>query len=527
MRMGEADIIETKREEKIKKYLKNYLPLILVIVFATAIRFYYFFKVGEQPIWWDEGDYLSLAKIWALNLSPPDWYEHFVGLRPLLYPFVLTAFFKAGLGEMSVRFFTLLLPSIAAVYFTYTIGRSMYNKMTGFIAATMMSVYWVFLFYTYRILTDVPSVFLGLASVYFFWEFYVQKNKPLGLYLSMFFGVIAFSTRFPLALVPITIAIFLLFLKKIETFKDKTIWKGLGFTVLFLAPYIIYFILNKFYALKFYLVSGATVTQPIDWPVISFFLSLPFSFWKIAFIIGLISMYPLLLCIDIVWKQKTTKFNADIFVILFLLVHLFFYVVIIRESTDRWLLMMMPIMFIVAGRGLHWIYSLIGKYNQVAAIIIIGVVLVGGLYQNLTHVDKLIEIKKNTYLEIKLAGEWLKENTPPDTKIITSSVVQSEYYSERWNEGHSNKNHRMPPETHCIDNLGGTSANESCQRLSEELFEKSREEFKPDYFIVSVFEPVFTPQWVYSYGQRKNLTLVKIYMAKDNPQQPMLAIYKF
>ncbi|HLC53930.1 MAG TPA: hypothetical protein VJK03_05290, partial [Candidatus Nanoarchaeia archaeon] len=241
----------------------------------------------------------------------------------------------------------------------------------------------------------------------------------------------------------------------------------------------------------------------------------------------IISMYPLIIGADVLWKQKTTRFNADFFLVLFLAIHLIFYVAIIREATDRWLLVMMPIMFIISGKGLHWLYSLIAKHSKIVGIIAVSILLLGGLYQNLTHADNLIKVKKDSYREIKLAGEWLKENTPPETKIITSSVVQSEYYSERWNEGHSNKNHRMPPETKCIDNLGGTSANESCQRLSEELFEKSREEFNPDYFIVSVFEPVFTPQWVYTYGQRKNLTLVQFYTAKDNPQQPMLAIYKF
>jgi len=518
---------EAKKEEKIVNYVKENWLLFVVLAFAIIVRLYYFFKVGEQPIWWDEGDYLALAKIWALDLVKPDWYEHFVGLRPLLYPFVLTAFFKIGLGEMAIRFFTLLLPALGAVYLTYLLGKSMYNQYVGFAAALMTSAFWTLLFYTYRILTDLPSVFLGILSVYVFWDRYIVKNKPSGLYWAMFFGVLAFSTRFPMALIPITFAVFMLFVNKMKTFRDKTVWKGFWLTLLFLLPYLIYFAYNKFYALKFYLVSGATVSQPIDWAVIKFFISLPFSWWELSFILGIISMYPLIIGADVLWKQKTTRFNADFFLVLFLAIHLIFYVAIIREATDRWLLVMMPIMFIISGKGFHWLYSLIAKHSKIVGIVVVGIILFGGLYQNLTHADNLIKVKKDSYREIKLAGEWLKENTPPETKIITSSVVQSEYYSERWNEGHSNKNHRMPPETKCIDNLGGTSANESCQRLSEELFEKSREEFNPDYFIVSVFEPVFTPQWVYTYGQRKNLTLVQFYTAKDNPQQPMLAIYKF
>ena len=511
---------------EIKKYLQEHILLVGVLLFAAIVRIYFFIKVGVQPIWWDEGDYLSLAKIWALDMPRPDWYEHFVGLRPLLYPLVLFSFLKIGLGELSIRFFTLLLPSIGVVYFTYRLGTSMYNKLVGAAAAVMISVYWVGLFYTYRILTDIPSLFFGLACIFFFWEYYIQRNKPWGLYVGMLFGVLAFSTRFPLALVPISLALFLIFIKKWRVITDKTIWKGLGLTIIFLSPYIVYFITSNFYALKFYLVSGATVDDPLEWSTIGFFAGLPFTFWKIAFILGVVSFYSLFLYGDMIWKQKTTKFNADIFIILFMLVHFYFYIAVIREHTDRWLLMMMPLMFIIAGKGLHWAYSLIKPYSKSIAIIAVGILLIGGVYQNLTHAHNLIMAKKDSYKEIKLAGEWLRENTPPETRVITSSVVQSQYYSERWNEGHSNKNHRMPPETKCIDNLGGTSQNASCQALSEELFELSKAEFKPDYFIVSVFEPVFTPQWVYSYGQRKNLAVVQAYAAPGNPQQAMLVIYK-
>ena len=118
-----------QRGKTLKKYLSENILIVVVMVFAILVRLYFFIKVGEQPIWWDEGDYLALPKIWALDMPRPDWYAHFIGLRPLLYPFVLLSFFKIGLGEMSIRFFTLLLPSIGVVYLTYRLGTSMYNKI--------------------------------------------------------------------------------------------------------------------------------------------------------------------------------------------------------------------------------------------------------------------------------------------------------------------------------------------------------------------------------------------------------------
>jgi len=211
-----------ERKEKIKNWFKDRynLLLFLLIIFTIIIRLYYFFRLGAQPIWWDEGDYLAISKVWTLNQSTPEWWSHFVGMRPLLIPIIFAGFFKLGFGELVIRFFTLLLPSILTVFLVYLLGRDMYNKKVGIISSLMMSVYWVFLFYTFRLLTDIPSVCFGMLSLYFFWGIYLTRNKNYGLYLAIAFGVLAFSTRFALALVLISIVIFLLFLKKRAIIKD-------------------------------------------------------------------------------------------------------------------------------------------------------------------------------------------------------------------------------------------------------------------------------------------------------------------
>src|SRR5690606_7767310 len=132
----------------------------LLLSFTIIFRLYYFIKLGNQPIWWDESDYLSLAKIWAYNLPTPEWMTHFLDMRPLLLPLLWAGMFMLGLGEGFLRFFTLLIPSIGAVLVTYLLGRDLYNKSVGLIAGLMMSAYWVWNFYTYRLLTDIPAVFL-------------------------------------------------------------------------------------------------------------------------------------------------------------------------------------------------------------------------------------------------------------------------------------------------------------------------------------------------------------------------------
>ncbi|MDP1728803.1 MAG: glycosyltransferase family 39 protein [archaeon] len=524
-------------KEAVKKWFsdRDNQLLFLLMAFTIVYRLFYFFKLGTQPIWWDEGDYLAIAKVWAFNQPTPEWMSHFTGLRPLIIPIILALMFKIGLTELVLRFFTLLLPSIITVYLVYAVGRDMYSKKVGLIAGLMMSVYWVFTFYTYRLLTDIPSVFFGILCLYYFWSVYIKQNKNYGLYLSVLFGVLAFSTRFPLALVLVSIAVYLFFIRKFSLLKDKAIWKAIVIGIFALSPYIIYFISTKFYLFKFYFGANAvSVHQAIQWNIIPMIFSfldpvtqdpsapLYYHIFGLVFILGILSLFNLILGFDIFLKQRDKKYNADFFLFLFLFIHLIFYIAIFRAANDRWLLMLMPPIFILSGKGLVWFYNLLKGYSKEIAIAVVLLLLFAGVYQNFNHANNLIEQKKTSYGEIKLAGEWLKQNTPTDVKIITASIVQNQYYSER--DSYSIGVNGSGIEK-CWDKMGMLSTEPYCQEETEKRFNERVKEIKPDYFIISVFEPYFTPQWAYTYPQRYNLTLIQGY--SDAQGQPILILYKF
>ena len=507
-------------KEKIKEFLKSKenLFLVLLILFVTIIRLYYFFRLGAQPIWWDEGDYLAISKVWSLGMETPEWWSHFTSMRPLLLSIIWAVFFKIGFGELSIRFFTILLPSLVTIYIIYLLGKDLYNKKIGLISGLMMGVYWVFFFYSFRLLTDIPSICFGMLCAYFFWSLYIKRHKDWGLYLSILFGVLAFSTRFPLALILITCFIYLIFIKKFSIFKDKTVWKAGGFLLLCLSPYVIYFISTKFELFRFYFgESAVSIQQPIAWYTIPLIGSFLHSFWLVALLIGLLLLVPLILGFDVFWKQKNKSLNADFFVFLWLFVHLFFYIIIFRAANDRWLLMLMPAIFFIAAKGIMFIYNLVKKYSKELAIVVIMILLLGGAYQNLKHGFELTEIKKTSYNEIKLGGLWLKENTPENSKVVTASIVQNQYYSER-------QSYDFYTNDSIWKSCSG-SENETCQKLTEEAFNIEIQKLNPDHLIVSVFEPTFTPKWAYTYPQRYNLTPVAAFPA--NSQQPLLVIYEF
>jgi len=515
-------------QEAVKKWFSHRENqfLFLLIVFTVALRLYYFFKLGAQPIWWDEGDYLSIAKVWALNQPLPDWWVHFTGMRPLLMPIIWAAMFKLGLSELVLRFFTLLIPSIIAIYVVYLIGNAMYNWKVGIFAAFMLSVYWCFMFYTYRLLTDIPGTMFCLLAIYFFYKTYLQEKKQMGFYLFALFSVLAFSTRFPLVLIPATCLLYLFILRRFSLFKDKGFWKGMLAFLIFISPFLIYVASTKFYFIQFYFVKGVggviATKQAFGYSTLGLSMSLLHGAFLIAFIIGVLTLFRLVLGLDIFFKQKNESLNADFFIVLLIVVQYLFYIFVFRGSNDRWILMITIPMFILAAKGIDYLYHVVKEYNKEIALGLAMIILIMGAYQNLSHANQLIDMKKDSYGEIKLAGEWLKQNTPTDAKIITASKVQNQYYSER--ESYSIGGNVTGLES-CWDYAGNPTNSEFCLTETEKRFNEYVAKLKPDYFIISVFEPVFTPQWAYTYGQRNNLTFIQMYQDKNG--QPMLGLYKF
>ncbi|MFQ5531394.1 MAG: ArnT family glycosyltransferase, partial [Candidatus Nanoarchaeia archaeon] len=334
-----------KRKEKLKNFLNNPLNLtavaLLVIVIVTKL--YYFSLTSNQPTWWDEGDYLAIAKELAIpSVESPEWWGHFTRMRPPIMPLVWSFFIKFGLSEAIMRFFTLLIPSILLIVLTYLLAESLFNKRVALISGFLIATYWVVEFYTHRLLTDIPALFLVMLSAYLFWEYYEKRKKPYGLYLSIFFGVLAFLTRFPSALVTMSALAYLIFIKKHKFFTDKHIWIA-GF--IGVATLIPYFLWNKislgsfFPAAAFY---GSENTSTYFNPAWNLFQFIPqFIGWPITalFLLGLIyALFNVLIGFDVVFKQKSKKCNKHLFLVSWLILQVIYFVFVIKTGNDRWML---------------------------------------------------------------------------------------------------------------------------------------------------------------------------------------------
>ena len=241
MEEGKKEDIIEKRKVKLKNSLFGWVEdnydkiFILILILAFAIRIWIFMKTFNQPLWWDSANYMAVAKNWGLGLNIEDiWYYR----RGAFFALVGAFFFKFGLGEIGMRFFLTLI-STGVIVVSYFLIKEMFTKKLAILTCVFLSLSWLMLFFTGRVLTDILSAFLVLLSVLFFWKGYVLKKGNKLLYLSVFFFALAILTRMQ-NLMFIPVFLFMMFLKeKFKLFTNKTLWVSLIILLVVLVPHFI------------------------------------------------------------------------------------------------------------------------------------------------------------------------------------------------------------------------------------------------------------------------------------------------
>ncbi len=478
-----------------KEILKNkediFLIIILLLAFFLRIKY---FNINTG-IWWDEAEYLVMAKDFAFHPSWVDWSS----ARPMFLPLIWALFLKIGLGEISIRFFTEFIPSFGLVLLIYLIGTEIYNKKVGLISSFIYSVFWLSLFLTGRLLTEQTSLFFGLLSIYLFWKGYIKKEKNYYIYLSGIFMLVAVLIRFPTGFILLPLVLFLLIKDRLTFLKNKQIWLSVLITGLATIPYLVWnFIKFKsiFPAFQFYVTSEVTsaIHQFSEPAYYIFKYPLTYLNWPllIFFIVGLIIiLIDLTLGFDVIIKQTDKKYNEDLFVLLWILIPIFFFVFIYKYSEERYLLIILPAILFITSKGLLKVYEYIKKYNNIFAILLIFIILIYAGFQQYEQGKDLINVKKDTYLQVKEAALWIKENTPPDTRVhITANQMEFMAYAER-------------------KTSNGAGHNES------DFYDRMKM-FNPDYLIISYWyqKEVAYPDW-----------FIKILQENTERYQPVIAFF--
>lgn len=504
-------------EEKINKinWLDNILGfleknsgiiLIIILIFALILRLKYL--TINQAVWYDEAEYLSAAKNWAFGY--PSYELHYV--RPALLPFVMFILYKVGATEIVFRILILIF-SMIGVIFTYLVGKELFDKRIALIATTLISFFYVHLFYTARIMTDIPSAAMWLVSLWLFWKGYILKESKIYLWLFGFFIIVTILMRFPAGLLMLIIILFLSITEKLKFLRNKDLWTSFLIAVITLFPYSLWYYLTynkipiigaaEFYQSVNYLTTYLqllpnVIFSPI--PGISNLSQVLGNYLVLLFIVGLGTIiFNLIIGYDMIIKDK--KLNNFFFIILWLVIPFIYFAFFAGQvPEDRYLIYIYPVIFYFVGFTLITLSNFLKrqyKYGSFIGIIIIIFVIISTSITQAQYADKLIKIKSSSYIEFRQAGNWIKENSNKEDRVIAAGVPQLSYYSER----------------------------EIIYWPDLEEFEKLLQEDKSiKYIILSRLEG--SPEWSYRWPEENKGKVVPVQAYLDKNQQPILVIYQ-
>ncbi|MDD4878248.1 MAG: glycosyltransferase family 39 protein [Candidatus Nanoarchaeia archaeon] len=437
---------------------KHRLILIAILAFAFIIRLKY--MTVNAAVWWDEADYLTLAKHYGLGLP-----EQAAPWRARAIPMLWGIFYWLGANEWFIRFFNQFV-AVGSVLVTYLIGKEFFSKKIGLLAALFMAVYFEHLFWSARLSADIYSLVLfGLAAL-FFYRGYVKNEGKNYLYATGAIygaGIYAYDG---IGFLAIFLFLFLLVTERLKFLKNKKIWIIVGCALLAALPFAIYHQAefgSPYPRINMILSSPdeglAASQQGAVGKIIS---SLPnmFSYitstgyylgsglpaiglgsiakWAliIAFIAGLAAFINMFIGFDKVWKKENKRLIGDFYLLLWGFSVLLIFGIVNAFSAfifePRFVFPAMPILFIICALGIRKIFWFISKYNKEMAVAVVALLMIFGIYAQLSYADNLINYKKDSFSQEREGGLWLKEHTNPGDVIVGCGLsVPIVYYSER------------------------------------------------------------------------------------------------
>ncbi len=527
--MEETMHVVNERKSKLNKFLFSWIKddfdkyFIYILLAAFIIRIFIFIKTMNQPVWWDGADYLSAAKRLGLNLDIRDiWYYR----RGFLFPLLAAPFFTLGFGENGIRFLMAIF-STGFVFVSYMLMTRFVDKKVALLASICLTFSWILMFFSGRILTDIPAAFFILLSFLFFWDgYYLKKGNKL-VYLSAAIFVLAVLTRMQSLMIVPAFLIIAIMKEKQKFIFNKKLWIALFIFITLMIPQ--FYLYSSHYGNPItdigshYLGIGEKAEETgnartISLASLNYIFNLPYiltSWMFYLFLIGFAMFFlDLFLGFDKLFQNEILQKKFFVLSFLLCLFLVMGYVGQVDYVDQRYIIAALPFLFLIAVSPLIKLKDYLEKnmsFSKTLSAACILAILLVLMMPNILLAKNMIEEKKSSFIEVKEAGLWIKENSNSSDIIISTSLPQITYYSER--------------STYPFDFW---FKNEEFSDYSPDIngFLQFVEDKKPRYMILSVYESAGIPEWAKTLPEtnRELVTPVKVYNQGENP---ILIIYEF
>jgi 4-amino-4-deoxy-L-arabinose transferase-like glycosyltransferase len=264
-----------------------------------------------------------------------------------------------------LRIITVLI-SIGTILITTALAKKhLENSKTVLIVLALMALNWKFIVLSHYTNADIVLALTLLLSFYMFW-LYDKNQTNKNLFLTAIFFGLAVGTKVT-ALLSLPLFLYVIWKKK-----DKYGLYGFVFSM------AISFMISNPFSIIFFKDFGMRVLEMLSKEGGLVFDSADYSPFK--YLVGLMQMVtPAVLVAAIYGAYRKIKHTQDkdfdLFLVANVVLYLLFFSVQSRR-VDRWLLPILPIVFIYAAVGLEYVYEILkDKKYQIGLA-----VLVGGIY---------------------------------------------------------------------------------------------------------------------------------------------------
>jgi 4-amino-4-deoxy-L-arabinose transferase-like glycosyltransferase len=392
--------------------------LIVLIGFVGFVLAYYLWLTAGQPVWWDEAEYLLEAK--HIARGTPD--TGFSTQRPILLPLILSGFYAVGLGETSIRIL-LAAASLLSVYLLFLIGERVYSTGVGLVGALLYSLVHLNLFYSARILTEIPHVVLALLGMYLF-----LSRLPRLVLMSVPVFILAGLLRTQSAFLFLVIVAFALLTERWQVFKNKDYRRSLMLGAVMLLSYLLWQQWqygNPLYSIVREIRANASQLDLMDrldllWDFLrGYVLVLPTS---------VLLLWAAGVSIPQAWRGRL---RAHLFLFLWWLIPTVGYGLLSDHFEDRYAILAYPPIFLWVAVAIGAVFTSLARVHRAVALLVALTLASFAGFRLWQRSDFIIRARLQSFDSIRQAGLWIEQNSTPGDSIVSPSVPQITYYSER------------------------------------------------------------------------------------------------
>jgi hypothetical protein len=301
--------------------------------------------------------------------------------------------------------------------------------LAGCVGTGLFAMFYLPTFYTTRVLTEIPRLLLGLLAVHLY-----LSDRSVLMWMAIPVLALAAFTHLTAAIFIVVLGAHFVVVHGYDQARNNA--------KLLTAAVVVLLILLA-------LTHDALVSTFMGWRTmftrellsakllarLNIALGWLYSHLGLSFTLLLVGGTALLL--DWVRKPRqlvrgeSPNLGNKFLVFLWLIGMIVFFGAIVTGFHARYLIVALPAVFLTIGLAAAELAARARRIHRLAPRLIVGIVLIGGGVQFLPETDKIFRLRVRSQEELRDAAEWIKDRTSPQDTLMSMSMPQLTYYTER------------------------------------------------------------------------------------------------